>query len=314
MTDMLREMLRVPTVSTDEGRMREYIALQIGEYFPEKSVDSYGNLILRRPGGGKRILICAPMDDFGVIATRAEKDSVNISGLGKFDFYSASYSTVTFSNGTRAVLIPPKSIDENTKLSDFTAFTGEIAEDSKRVMPGDKGYFESNAFSLTDGLLCGQGLSSRVGAAVVMAAVKEKIIPCAECDCDVTLLFYAASKLDCRGLYIGASGQVEKVGKSFDFAAVVTAHDEVNGACEVGKGLALRLVSRRFVCPETVVEKVKSYFVNRSLPLQLFSDNTSDSPAAELAQVYTGIPVCELCVPVRNYATSAEITYFSVEK
>ncbi len=300
MLEILNEMLCIPTTSGAEDKMIEYITSKIANAFDECTTDGFGNLILHKSGSGKHILLCAGLDDYGVIASRVEGGNINIAPLGALSGKNIVNRVCRFFDGTEALITSPNGGCE-PNVSDCIAFSGVYGDEKSSVQPGHKGVFDTKPTQLKGGILSGFGISSRVGAAVILQALLDGKFPC---DCDLTVIFYAQSKRDDRGLSMSASACIQKYG-CFDLAVAVCAHEAADG-CKEDEGLALRLISKRYVCERDAVEQIKAYFESNNLKLQYLSDNDSDSPAQALSNLYTGILCAELCVPVKNIGTFAE--------
>ncbi len=297
MREILKEMLNIPTTSGAEDKMRDYIAQKIKDSFDECETDSFGNLIMHKCGKGKHILLCAGLDDYGVIACYAHEGNIKLAPLGAISGKHIANRVCTFFNGTKAV-ITVEGNNSEPSVADCVAFAGQTDDN---INPGDKAVFDTSITELCGGFISGFGISSRVGAAVILQWIMQQRIPS---QYDLTVIFYAGSKKDDRGLAMAAAACIAKWGE-FDFAAVVDAH-EVTDGCKEGDGFALRLISKRYVCEAVAIEQIKAYFEQNNLKLQFLSDNSSDSSAQALANSYTGILCAELCVPVKNVGTFAE--------
>ena len=61
----LKELVSIYGPSGNENKIREYIEEQIKDYVDEITVDAMGNLIARKKGDGKRVMLAAHMDKIG---------------------------------------------------------------------------------------------------------------------------------------------------------------------------------------------------------------------------------------------------------
>ena len=68
--ELLRELTEKYGPSGRENKIREYIKEQVLPYADEVETDALGNLIVRKKGTGKKIMMAAHMDEIGVIVCR----------------------------------------------------------------------------------------------------------------------------------------------------------------------------------------------------------------------------------------------------
>ena len=59
---LLKELVSIYGPSSREDRIRDFIEEEIKDYVDELRVDALGNLIARKKGAGKKIMISAHMD------------------------------------------------------------------------------------------------------------------------------------------------------------------------------------------------------------------------------------------------------------
>ena len=84
MIETLKTLCALNGVSGDEDAVRDYLRTQAEPYADAIRTDALGNLIVFKRGRratGSKLLLCAHMDEVGLIVTRATED-----GFLKFDF------------------------------------------------------------------------------------------------------------------------------------------------------------------------------------------------------------------------------------
>ena len=80
----LKALCALDGVSGDEDRVRDFIRRQAEPWAETVRTDALGNLIVHKRGrkpAGNKLLLCAHMDEVGLIVTRATED-----GFLRFDF------------------------------------------------------------------------------------------------------------------------------------------------------------------------------------------------------------------------------------
>ena len=246
MLERLNTLCTLNGVSGDEDAVRDFIREEAKPYADSLRTDALGNLIVLKKGkksGGPRLLLCAHMDEVGVIVTRATDE-----GFLKFDFVGGVDRRVAI--GKPVVLGPEKvpgviglkaihlvSREEEKKVPKTDALYLDIGAADKeealsKVPLGTCGAFVGPPEELGDGLLKAKAIDDRVGCAVMLELLKEDL------PLDVTFAFTAQEEVGTRGAF-GAAFSV-----SPDIALVLettTAADlpGVEGArrvCAPGKG------------------------------------------------------------------------------
>ena len=85
--------------------LENYIEEEIKDYVDEIRIDDLGNLIARKKGNGKKIMIAAHMDQIGLMVTDIDENGflrfTNIGGISPFITLSQQ---VIFENGTVGVI------------------------------------------------------------------------------------------------------------------------------------------------------------------------------------------------------------------
>ena len=115
MIDLLKKLMFTPGISGREDKIRDVIKKEIEPYADEISVDNVGNLIARKKGNGKKIMLCAHMDEIGFMVTNIEESGmIRVAPIGGINPVASCYNEVKFQNGTVGLLV----VEDGTKLSD----------------------------------------------------------------------------------------------------------------------------------------------------------------------------------------------------
>ena len=78
MAELLKQLTEIGGVSGDEGRVRKLISDNISPFVDDVYTDRIGNLIAYKKGkkDGKKIMLCAHMDEIGLIITGIQDDGM----------------------------------------------------------------------------------------------------------------------------------------------------------------------------------------------------------------------------------------------
>src|SRR5699024_9559803 len=100
-SELLKKLLTTYSPSGSEDKIRDIIKSEVESHVDEVRVDTLGNLICRKKGSGKRIMIAAHMDQIGFMITDIEKEGflrfTNIGGISALMSYGQK---VIFEDGT----------------------------------------------------------------------------------------------------------------------------------------------------------------------------------------------------------------------
>ena len=84
-SELAKKLVNIYSPSGDENNIREFIKDEIKDFVDEVEIDSLGNLIARKKGKGKKIMLAAHMDQIGLMVTDIDDKGflrfTNIGGI-----------------------------------------------------------------------------------------------------------------------------------------------------------------------------------------------------------------------------------------
>ena len=317
MLELLTTLCALNGVSGDEDQVRNFIREQAAPYANSMRTDALGNLIVFKKGrksGGPRLLLCAHMDEVGVIVTRATDE-----GFLKFDFVGGVDRRVAI--GKPVVLGPDRvpgviglkaihlvSREEEKKVPKTDALYLDIGAADKedalsRVPVGTYGSFVGPAEKLGDGLLKAKAIDDRVGCAIMLELLKEDL------PLDVTFAFTAQEEVGTRGAF-GAAFSV-----SPDIALVLettTAADlpGVEGArrvCAPGKGPVISYMDGGTIYDRTLFRTLCRLAEEHQIPWQTKEYIAGGNDARTVQRTKAGVRVAALSAAVRYLHAPASV-------
>ncbi len=189
MIQCLETLCALNGVSGDEGQVRSYIRGWAEEHADSVRTDAMGNLIVFKRGrkaAGNRLMLCAHMDEVGVIVTRATDE-----GFLKFDFVGgvdrrvALGKPVELGPGRVPGVIGMKAIhllsrEDMKKVPKTDALYLDIGASSREealsmVPLGTCGAFVGPPERFGDGLFKGKAIDDRVGCAGAAFSVTPEV-------------------------------------------------------------------------------------------------------------------------------------------
>ncbi len=186
MENLLKKLVEAPAISGSEKNVRDLIARELKPHVSDIRVDRIGNLIARKGRGRPRVMLCAHMDEIGLMVKYIdERGFIRFEPVGGWDQrvllaqkvkIFGSRGPVVGVIGSRPVHIQEAEEQKRpVKMRDMFIDIG--ARDRKEVEKTGirQGDFITNygAFNSTKkGRVTGFGLDNRIGCAVLIEAMK----------------------------------------------------------------------------------------------------------------------------------------------
>ena len=174
-SQLLKDLVSVYGPSSKEDKIRDFIQEEIKNYVDEIKVDALGNLIARKKGQGKKIMIAAHMDQIGLMLIDIDdKGFGRFTNVGGLPVHGLVGERVVFENGSLAI-VEKEPVDDMGKLKlenlylDFGTKSKEETE--KLVSIGDIGVYEPNFYE-NDNIVSTPYLDDRIGCFIAIEALK----------------------------------------------------------------------------------------------------------------------------------------------
>ncbi len=290
-----------------EDAIREAIAAEAGDLVDDITTDTLGNLICRKKGGGKKLLLAAHMDSIGVAATFVdEKGFIRFSPVGGLFRGDLINIQVRFENGTRGVIsyeekAPFKELTMDNLFIDIGA--KDRADAEGRVKPGDFAVFEAPRFE-QEGVICGPYLDNRIGCVTLLLAMEQ----IQETQNDLYFVFTVQEEVGLRGA--GAAGFAVK--PDFAVAVDVTGTGDLPErkspmAVDMGKGPAIKVMDRSVICSPVVKEKLEQAASECGINTQREILRSGGTDTAALQKTRKGILSGAVSIPTRYIHSPSEM-------
>ncbi len=301
--ELLKELTRAFGPSGREEGVGEIIKKHISPYADEITSDALGNLIARKKGPGKKIMLAAHMDEIGVIVTFIdEKGFLKFDGVGGLNKKDIVYSRVIFENGTTGVI---GTISENADRDikkmyiDIGAASREEAE--KLISIGDMAVFSGDFINRGD-VVISKALDNRCGCAILIEVLKR-----VKSENDLYFVFTTQEEVGLRG----AKGAAYGINPDLAVSVDVTDTGDTPGAAEMavalGRGAAIKVMDNSVLChPEVrcrLLECAKN--MGMSYQLEVMSDGGTDAGAISLSG--SGVKTGGVSVPTRHVHSPSEM-------
>ncbi|MCM0648231.1 M42 family peptidase [Clostridium swellfunianum] len=307
MDDMLKRVLSSFGVSGHEEEVRKTIIDELKNVKCDIKEDKMGNLIVKIGEGTDKLMLCAHMDQIGLIASFIEDNGfIRVGSLGNFNTTDIVHNLVRFENGTFGKVAASKS---NAEIGDLYIDIGVSSREEalKKVREGDVACFLGNVLAI-DNKIISQGLDNRVGCYVLLRLIKELN----DVNQETYFVFSSQAELGGRGAR-AASFAIEP-----DRCIVVDleeAGDSIGGKgnIKIGEGPVLTVMDRSLIMHHEIKESLEAAAKQKSIKLQYASVNRITDGGAihkEKSGVKTGV----VSVPCRyNHSISEMVCTCDIE-
>ncbi len=283
-------------------------------YVDESWSDAMGNLICRKKGKGKKVMLCAHMDAIGFMVTGADAHGgLSFTNLGWHDPAEIINARVTFLNGMQGIIRPKEAAKTlaggwtSVKMSDLYIDIGakSAKEAEKLVKVGDMAVFEGAPQAIADHRVMGPYADDLIGCVVLLLAMEQL----EESPYDVYFVFSTQEEVGCRGAKTAALGIRPDLAIACDVcdADDTPLEEKKNRVIFLGQGPAIKIKDSSVICSPALNEKLRRAAKKAELTWQdeIMLAGGTDTSAMQLA----GADVAATClsIPTRNIHSPAEI-------
>ncbi|MDY3618980.1 M42 family metallopeptidase [Agathobaculum sp.] len=290
-----------------EDAVREVIAEYAAAFIDDITTDTLGNLICRKRGMGKKLLLAAHMDSIGVVATFIDEKGfirfAPVGGLFKGDLINIQ---VRFANGTRGVI----SYEEKTPFKELTLdhlFIDIGAKDRadalNRIQVGDFAVYEAPCFE-QNGVICGPYLDNRIGCVALLLAMEQM----KETENDVYFVFTVQEEVGLRGAGAAAFAVEPHIAIAVDVTDTGDLPERKSPmAVNLGKGPAIKVMDHSVICAPLVREALERAAEQAEVPVQQEILQFGGTDTAALQKARAGVLSGAVSIPTRYIHSPCEM-------
>lgn len=306
-SELAKKLVNIYSPSGDENNIREFIKDEIKDFVDEVEIDSLGNLIARKKGKGKKIMLAAHMDQIGLMVTDIDdKGFLRFTNIGGISPVLSLGQKVIFKNGTVGVIFA-EPVDNIGKLKlenmfiDIGVLNKEEAE--KKVSIGDICVYESG-FSENDNVIFSKCLDDRIGCFVLIETLKRV----KNSDNDLYFVFTVQEEVGLRGARTSAYKINPDLGIAIDVTSSGDTPKAKRFAVSLNKGTAIKVKDNSILTHPKVRELMTEVAEENSIPYQMevLEFGGTDSGAIHLTR--EGIPTGAISIPTRYVHSTVEMS------
>ena len=311
--EFLRTATALPGVTGNEGAVAQYIAKAFSPYADEVTVTPLQCVVAHKKGPGPKVIICAHLDEIGMMVSRIEKDgSLRLQSVGGVDprvlpgmrvrVYGKDETLLGVVGATPPHLLTDKEREQNYTFENLFVDLGMDAKDvEKKVRVGDTVCFEARYVPLKNGRLSTKTADDRACVAIML----EAIMRLAHMRHQADLYFVATCQEEIGSFGAMTSGFAvdPDFAVAFDVCHADTPGAPANSTSKIGS-----LVSSKGPFLNAYMEKkMEEAAKENGIELQIAVDERyTATDADELAVVRAGIPTVLLSLPIKYMHTNVE--------
>lgn len=302
----LKTLVGIYGPAGNEDKIRDYIKNEIESYVDEITVDAMGNLIARKKGPGKRVMIAAHMDQIGLMVTHIDdKGFLRFTNIGGISPFTSLSQRVVFENGTVGVVSSEPMEDiSKLKLSNLFIDIGVNSkkEAEKHVAIGDICIYKSEYEESNDNVFTPY-LDDRVGCYIAIETIKN----IKEARNDLYFVFTVQEEVGLRGAKTSAYRINPDVGIALDVTGSGDTPKAKPFDVGLGKGTAIKVKDNSILTHPKLKNLMVDLAQANEIPYQMevLEFGGTDSGAIHLTR--EGVVTGAISVPTRYVHSTTEM-------
>lgn len=291
MDKLLQKLVPPVSVSGREEEISKVIET-LAKPYGQISRDHLGNLVVHKPGNGRRILLAAHMDTIGLIVTHVdEKGFVRFAAIGGLRLVPMIGQRVKFESGVVGIVC----YDRGTEPGDLTVDKLYVDTAGAKVEIGETAAF------CAEPLFAGRKvispyLDNRLGCAVCLKALELL----KHTDNDIFCVFTVQEEVGCRGAKPVAYTITPDLAIAVDICGLADfpGEDKPNSLTVEG-GPVIKIMDAGVICHPTVVSMLEEAGKKLNIATQRYVTRSGGTDAGAIFNTRGGVPSGVLSIPIR---------------
>ena len=312
MLEFLKKVTAVPGVTGNEGEAARFIAEAFRPLCDEVTIDRMNSVICHKKGSGPRVIICAHLDEIGMMVSKIEEDGcLRLKNVGGVDprvlpgMRVRVYGTqpLTGVMGAKAPhLLSDREKEENYTFDTLFVDMGMSAEKVKQlVRPGDTVCFEHRYTELKNGFVSVKTCDDRACVAMMLGALQ--LLQDTKHEADLWFVATCQEEIGSWGAMTSAFGIEPEWAVAFDVCHALMPGSPKFRARESDS----LVVSKGPYLNPLMVSRLEETAEDENIRLQTaICPRSTATDADELAVTRGGIPAVLISLPLRYMHTNVE--------
>ncbi len=309
--ELLKKLTQTYSPSGSEKKISDVIKKEVLPFADEVYEDNLGNLIARKKGNGKKILLSAHMDEIGLLVNYIEDNGfLRFSQIGGVMPYCALYQSVVFENGAKGIVAYEEKVNlkKEFDLSKMYIDIGakNLEEAKKMVSIGDSAVFCGEFYNNGD-IVTSKAMDNRVGVYVLIEVIKG----IKNSKNDLYFVFSTQEELGCRGARAAANSICPDVALAVDVTDTGDTPECNRMAVKLGEGPCIKYMDNSIITHKTVNDAIKKCADISSVKLQSEVLTFGGTDAGAIHTTGAGVMTGAISIPTRYIHTPRETVNFS---
>ncbi len=310
--ELIRKLSEAYGPSGREDKVRQIIKSEIKDYCEGIKTDTLGNLIAYKPPKGKKglskkIMLCAHMDEIGLIVKHIDKQGfLRFTNVGGIFPERILHHRVVFENGTTGVIgveTKPETPRPASLENMFIDIGAKNHSEVKRMVDiGDVATF-LQPFKMMGKKIVAKAMDDRIGCFCLIEVMKR----IKQHNDELYFVFSTQEELGLRGARTGAYGINPHYAIAVDVTTTGDTPESPRMAVALGKGVAIKIKDSGFFTSPFIKEKLISYAQKLKLPFQLEILERGTTDAAVIQLIREGVQSGVLSIPTRYVHSPNEV-------
>ena len=314
MIDILKTFTHLQSMARPSGfesPCAQAIAELAGPYCDEVKIDTLGNVICRKKGPGKRLMMAAHMDVIGLIITHIDKKGfLRFGALGGFVPYRLIGARMKLENGMGGSVWCDEKAMEEKKLEDITLgdlyldIGASSREEALSMVPlGTCGAFVGPPERFGEGLFKAKAIDDRIGCAIMLSLLKEEL------PMDVTFAFTAQEEVGTRGAFAAAFSVKPDIALVLETttAADLPGVEDHRKVCAPGKGPVISYMDGATIYDRGLFRTLTRLAEEHDVPWQTKEYIAGGNDARTIQRSRAGVRVAAMSAAVRYLHAPASV-------
>lgn len=296
--ELLNRLTQCYGPSGREEKISQLIASQIKDFCDDIHTDALGNLVAKAGNGGKKIVVCAHMDEIGIVVTyKDENGFLRFAQVGGLRIKDLVGRRVVFENGVQGV-IATENADDKYSIDKMYIDTGNSGDINVGDMAVFYGSFHDNGTAVIS-----KALDNRAGCYVVIEAIKRL----KNLENEVYFIFTVQEEVGIRGAKTAAYGIDADYALCVDVTDVGDTPDKKVMQVSLGHGAAIKVMDRSVICHSKVRDALIEIASKNNIPYQLEVLTNGGTDAGALHTTGSGIMTGAISIPTRHIHSPSEL-------
>ncbi len=301
--DILKKLTETYGPSGREDKIRKVIEEIASPFADEIYTDALGNLIVRKKGTGKKIMVAAHMDEIGVIATLIDENGfIRFSSVGGLYNKDLLGRRVCFENGVVGVI---GSEEENKERKILKMYIDIGAKDKasceELVSIGDMAVFCGDFYENENSIIS-KALDNRCGCYVLL-----KVLENIKSQNDLYFVFTSQEEVGLRGAKTSAFSIAPDYALAIDVTDTGDTPNGIKMATKLSGGAAIKIMDRSVLCDSFVRSKLAELAAKNNIAYQLEVMNYGGTDAGAISLSGTGVKTGGISIPTRYIHSPSEM-------